>query len=185
METIDNIIIERLGEHQRKLEFIRQNIEKEKNPHHSFNKGSYLIISIAACIAIIIAVSPFFITNEKLYSISVPPPSFTEFRSGNPDKLQSLLNEGKYSQALTIVDSALSEIDFDTQHINTKNPTAEEIYIVNLYNDSKEELEWCKIYILLKLGRKDELDECCQNYLSNKEFTLHMEDTKRILKKIH
>lgn len=185
MENIDITIIERLGEHQRKAEFIHRNLEKKERRPFYVPKASYVIISIAACIALLIAVSPMLFQNDELSNLSVMTPSFTEFRSGSSHQLESLIMDGEYSQALTIVKSELSEIDKDLDSINRTNPSDEDIYLLKLFKDSKEELEWCKIYLLLKLENKEELEICCQEYLNNTELHIHDDDAKKILKKIH
>ena len=185
MENLDAVIIDRLGEHLRKAEFIHRNLEKKERRPFFVPKVRYVIISIAACVALLIAVSPALFMTGSISDISVIHPSFTEFRGGSFDRLESLINEGEYSKAMTIVESELSETDNEIDQINVYDPSDEKNYMLRLYNDRKEELLWCKIYLLLKLENKKDLEICCQDYLNNTEFHHHDDDVMRILKKIH
>lgn len=185
MDSIDTLIIERLGEHQRKIDFVRQNLKKCEHDHLSLGKPTYIIMSVAACIAIIWAVSPVLFKDASVSSIEITPPSFEGYRGAGDNDIEQLINAGEYEAALVKVESELAVCENEFAIMHTAEATPEEMnYIKSLYEAETEELMWCKIYLLAKLGEKDALKRSCVNYLNNNNLTTHREEVEKILKKI-
>lgn len=185
MENIDNLIIERLGEHQRKVAFISAQLKNEQVKRSPFRKTVYAIGVIAACCAILFVVSPLLFKGNSISDMQVETPSFMEYRGSGYEKIENLINENEYSGALEVVDHELAEIEEElSSFMSTEISEEEKIYMTTLCNDKKEELLWCKIYLLMKLGRIHDLKTYCNSYLNNNDFQAHREDVKLILKKI-
>lgn len=181
MENMDTLIIDRLGEHQRKVDFILSNME---NKHLSRRKISYLSVSIAACIAIIVAISPLLFKRNSLADIMIPAPSFTEYRGGDGyEKIEALIEKGNYNEALSLVDAELNKKALEFGAIMAADMSEEEKeYISALYNNDREELLWSKIYLLVKLEKERDLATCCDNYLKNMSFQAYRYEVEEILK---
>lgn len=185
MENIDNLIINRLGEHKRKVDFIEKNINSRRENHFSLRRYSYLILSAAACVAIILAISPMLFKSNSVSDLTLTPPSFAEYRGSSLNKIEFLLNNEQYMDALSTVDFELVELDKDIEFLYSAEMSEEEkIFSISLYNEEKEELMWSKIYLLVKLNREDDLRVSCQNYLKNSDFKKYDSEVDMILKKI-
>lgn len=185
MENIDALIINRLGEHQRKIDFINRNINRHSDIGLSFKKISYTVLSVAACLAIVFAVSPILFKSNNISDISITTPYFTEYRGTSHSNIESLISSGRYEDALSAVNYELAEVEKELQGITSTDMSEdEESYMTGLYKGEKEELIWSKIYLLVKLNKKDDLKSACQNYLNNSDFTIHKSEVENILKKI-
>lgn len=185
MENIDALIINRLGENQRKIDFINRNLNRRNKTNLSFKKISYTVFSVAACLAIVFAVSPMLFKNNSISDISISTPSFTEYRGISLHNIESLISSGHYEEALLLVNSELTDIKNELEEITLLDMSEDErFYLTTLYSEDKEELIWSKIYLLVKLDRECELKNACRNYLNNNEFTRHRLEVENILKKI-
>lgn len=185
MENIDALIINRLGEHQRKIDFINRNLNKQRGSDFSFKRISYAVLSVAACLAIIFAISPMLFKSNNISDISVTAPSFTEYRGSSINDIEHKINRGQYEDALSSVNSELLEIENELQNMSTiEMDEAEKSYTTTLYEGEQEELIWSKIYLLIKLDRKDDLEIACHSYLNNSNFSKHILEVKNILKEI-
>lgn len=185
MENIDNLIINRLGENQRKVEFINRNINKLSKTVFSFKKISYTAFSVAACLAIIFAVSPILFKSSNISNMSVTTPSFSEYRGTSLNNIELQICSGRYEDALSSVSLELAEVEKELREISsTEMSDDEKSYTTALYKEEKEELMWCKIYLLVKLNMKGDLKHSCQNYLNNNDFKNHTSEVKSILEKI-
>lgn len=185
MENIDALIINRLGEHQRKVDFISRNINRHRGTDFSFKRIGYTVLSVAACLAIIFAISPMHFKSNNISDISVTAPSFTEYRGSSFIDIENKINSGLYEDALSSVNSELLELENELQNMSPiEMDEAEKFYTTALYEAEQEELMWSKIYILIKLDRKDELKTACQNYLNNNNFDKHLPEVNNILKEI-
>lgn len=185
MKNIDDLIVDRLGEHHRKLDFISKNMEVKKNKHFQLRKISYPLISIAACIAIMIVISPSLFRGNSISSISISDPSFTEFRGDGFEKIVSLIDEENYVEALPLIDEELNKVIVEIESIKSADMSEEEkVYVLALYDVCNEELLWTKIYLLVKLEKEMDLRLCCNNYLKNNSFQAYRAEVKKILKQI-
>ncbi len=183
MENIDTLIINRLGEHQRKVDFISYNLEHKRIIRSPLRKISYLSVSIAACIAILFAASPLLFKSNSLSDITVSAPSFTEYRGDGFEEIESLIKECNYIKALSLVDAELNKNANEIGAIMSADMSEEERqYTLALYNNGKKELLWSKIYLLVKLKKENDLELCCENYLRNSSFQAHRDDVEEILK---
>lgn len=185
MENMDAIIIDRLGEHQRKVDFINRNINRRRGTIFSFKKINYTVLSIAACLAIVFAVSPMLFKSTNISDISVTAPSFTEYRGSSLNDIESKINSGHYEEALSLVNIELAKIEKELGNVSVDKMSADEVaYTIALYEGEQEELMWSKIYLLVKLNRTNDLELVCQKYLDNSNFDNHTPEVDNILKKI-
>lgn len=184
MENMDTLIINRLGEHQRKVDFINRKLRRN-GTIFSFKKINYTVLSVAACLAILFAVSPMLFKNKNIPDISVTTPSFTEYRGYSFNEIEDKINSGLYEDALLSINSELLELENELQNMSTiEMDETERSYTTALYEAEQEELIWSKIYLLIKLGRKDDLEIACHSYLNNSNFSKHLLEVKNILKEI-
>lgn len=185
MENIDNIIINRLGEHQRKVDFIKRNVSTHSSHTFNIRKFTYTLVCAAACVALFFVISPFLSKNNSVSDISVSSPSFSEFRGAGVKEIETLLSSGQNEEALTVVNKELDELYTEVNSLSTAEMSEEEnTYMSSLYSMEIEELMWTKIYLLLKLNKAAELKDACKNYLNNSTFTAHKSEVEKILKKI-
>lgn len=184
MDNIDTLIIERLGEHQRKVDFVVKNIKGDEPKRHPFGIRKYVILSVAACLALILAVSPILYKDNSIADMAIPSPSFDGYRGSGDNDIERLINDGDYDKALVEVDSELAELDHELTTVASKDISDELEYIKSLYISEKDELLWCKIYILVRLDKKSEVENVCRNYLDNGELSAHRKDVERTLKEI-
>lgn len=185
MDNIDALITNRLGEHQRKIDFINRNLNRRNKTDLSFKKISYTVLFVAACLAIVLAVSPMLLKNNSISDISISTPSFTEYRGTSLNNIESLINSGQYERALLLVNSELTDINNELEKIFSADMSEDEkFYMTSLYRGEKGELIWSKIFLLVKLDRTDELKHNCQSYLNDNDFTKHRSEVENILKKI-
>lgn len=185
MENIDTQIINRLGEYQRKVDFINRNINSYGGFEFSIKRINYMVLSVAACLAIVFAISPMFFKSNNISDISVTVPSFTEYRGSSFNDIEDKINRGLYEDALSVVNTELLEIEKEFQNMSTTEmDNDEKYYTIALYEREQEELIWSKIYLLIKLDRKDDLEVACQSYLNNSNFDKHILEVKNILKEI-
>lgn len=184
MDNIDAFITNRLGEHQRKIDFIDRNLNRHSKTGSSFKKTSYAILSVAACLAIVLTVSPMLFKSNNISDISITAPSFTEYRGTSLNNIESLISSEQYERALLLVNSELTDINDELEKISSADMIEDEkVYMTSLYRGETEELIWSKIYLLVKLDRNDDLKHHCQNYLNNNEFIKHRLEVEDILKK--
>ena len=184
MDNVDTLIIERLGEHQRKVDFVVKNMKKNGPNRHAFGKSTYVILSVAACLALILAVSPIFKDNS-IADMAIPSPAFDGYRGSGDNDIERLINDGDYEKALVEVQKELTILDHELTTFDTPKASSEESeYIKSLYISEKDELLWCKIYILVRLDKKSEVENVCLNYLDDAELTAHRKDVERTLKEI-
>jgi len=185
MDNIDTVIIERLGERQRKVDFIARNIDDIKSKRFSWGKTAYTIMSVAACFALIVAVTTILFRSDSISDMDVAVPSFEEYRGAGCDEIERLINTGDYEIALAKVESELKGCGSEFETIESEGGSDEEIeYMKALYAEGRDELIWCKIYLLVKLDKKSELKIACRNYLEDGELTVHKIEVEQILEKI-
>ena len=186
MEYIDNIIINRLGERQRKVDFINKNIRRRNGMNYSFRRIGYTMVSVAACAVIIFVMSPILFKSHSISDTPMATPSFTEHRGTGNNEIESLLSSEKNQEALLVVNRELDELKREIQSLPLSEMSEEEKrYTTDLYEGKLEELLWCKIYLLVKLDRKDDLRDACRNYLINSNFSLHKTEVESIMERIN
>lgn len=185
MENIDNFIIDRLGEHQRKIDFINRSINERGKIMFLFKRAGYTILSMAACLAAVFALFPELFKSNDISDMSLITPSFPEYRGASFANIESQISGGQYDDALSSVNLELCLIENELVKItSTEMSHDEKLYMTTLYKDEKEELLWSEIYILVKLNKKDLLKLACENYLNNNDFERYRPEVAKILKKI-
>lgn len=183
MDSLDLLIIDRLGEHKRKADFISRNLRERCGNHIPYAKIVYAILSVAACLVIAMAISPLLFNGGSLQRISITEPSFTGYRGNGYNRIETAINDGNYDAALSMVEVALSETERKIDVLSDAASGDEETeYLTALANDEKEQLLWAKIYLSVKLNKKDTLITACHKYLDNSMFYVHKKEVEHILK---
>lgn len=184
MENIDSLIISRLGEHRRKVDFINSSMKARQLKSNLFHKMGPAILSVAACAIILLTIFPQILMNDPFPEISISAPEFPEYRGDGYDSIAAAIRSGNYTEALSLVDGALSDTEAELALLSPDDePDKENEYLIALYNETNENLLWCKIFLLVNLERKDDLAACCDKYLKNSSFTTHRTEVKKILEK--
>lgn len=185
MENIDTLIINRLGEHQRKVDFINCYFNRRSNTMMSFKKISYSLLSIAACLAIVAFISPILFNSDNFSNLKIPMPSFQEYRGTTFRNIELHINNEQYEDALSSINLELIDVESELRDISSIEMSEdEEAYLTSLYRGEQEELIWSKIYVLAKLGKKNQLKDTCIKYLHNNDFRQYKSDVENILSKI-
>lgn len=200
MDNPDKLIISRLGEHQRKLDFIVRcerdekcdNVHGEKSGNSGgkrhipsvFRKTMYALISAAACAVVFLIVYPM-LKSGSLSEMQLPQPALSEYRGAGMSRLSLLMEEKKYEEALQLTDVELFALDSEISEIAGPDASIEEKrYAEALYGASREDLLWCKIYILTRLEKENDLKICCEEYLHNSDYETYKDDVEKIMKKM-
>lgn len=186
METTDTLIIQRLGEYQRKREFITRNLNQQRNVWETPKRVFYYLAAAAACIAVAVAVLPGLLGSNSLSSLNLAEPSFSEYRGGGQySDIAQAIEANEFDKALSLTNSTIAEVEAEQAAIiATEDGDEEKEYLLALGSESLDELYWTKIYLLAKLGKKDALRQCCANYLDVNQFGRHCEEVQKILGKI-
>lgn len=185
MENLDKLIADRLGEHQRKVDFVSERMNQKQADGSKWSKWR-VTLSVAASIAIIIALYP--MLTQRGGGMDVTPPDFTEYRGGSAgfEEIEHLIAAENYDKALAVVNQKI--IDMEVDHIlfapGKKADKAEAEYEEALYHSRREELMWSEIYLLVKIDEPDELSLSCRKYLEEPSYNVHREEVEKIFKKI-
>ncbi len=184
MNNIDSLIIRRLGEHQRKVDFINSNMKTQQSKSNLFHKMVPAILSVAACAIILLTIFPQIFMNDSFPEISISAPEFSEYRGNGYDSIAAAIRSGNYTEALSLVDGALLDTEVELALLSLADEANKENeYLIALYNETNENLLWCKIFLLVNLERKDDLVASRDKYLKNSSFTMHRAEVKKILEK--
>ncbi|MGM9815937.1 MAG: hypothetical protein ACI304_02615 [Lepagella sp.] len=184
MEDIDAIIIDRLGEHQRKVEFVTENLTRAKARRHPLRGMKTSMIWAAASLLIILLISPMIIKSIGGSSDSLTEPTFSEYRGAGSNEIEALIKAGEYEKALETTERELATIHRELDAIPTSEMSLEEReYTLALYDAELEEMLWCKIYLLHQLERQSDLDACCKEYLSHESFSKNRKEVEGLMKK--
>lgn len=182
MDDLDNLIIDRLAEHQRKLEILNKFQDANKPAHILSRKKLILVSSIAACIALALFLSPFFSQKDYLSGVSLTEPSFTEFRGSGFNEIEALIAKGDYNKALPIVDRELFLLNDEMEgYMSDDTTNKEKEYTLLLFDMERDELLWSRIYLLAKLRKTKDLKLSCRKYLKDNTLQSHRQEVEEIL----
>lgn len=181
--NVDKLIIDRLGERQRKVE--RMDILEKASARGRKRNMSilYTAISIAACIALVAIVNPF--ANDNRRDFAMTRPDFSTFRAALPELVQveAFIDAGEYYKALDLVEVKLEESDGCIKRAE-KEPMFDDEEWMYEYKAEKllnAELRWTYIFLLVMVECDHTAVKQLKRYLKDEEYCLHREDAKDML----
>lgn len=180
---VDKLIIDRLGERQRKVERMDV-LEKASARGRKRNMSIlYTAISIAACIALVAIVNPF--ANDNRRDFAMTRPDFSTFRAALPELVQveTLIDAGEYYKAIDLVEVKLKESDNNIKYAERKPMFDDEEWMYE-YKAEKllnAELRWTYIFLLVMVECDHTAVKQLKRYLKDEEYCLHREDAKDML----
>lgn len=181
--NVDKLIIDRLGERQRKVERMDV-LEKASARGRKRNMSIlYTAISIAACIALVAIVNPF--ANDNRRDFAMTRPDFSTFRAALPELVQveAFIDAGEYYKALDLVEVKLKESDKNIKYAE-KEPMFDDEEWMYEYKAEKllnAELRWTYIFLLVMVECDHTAVKQLKRYLKDEEYCLHREDAKDML----
>lgn len=181
--NVDKLIIDRLGERQRKVERIGA-MEKASARGRKRNMSIlYTAISIAACIALVAIVNPF--ANDNRRDFAMTRPDFSTFRAALPELVQveAFIDAGEYYKALDLVEVKLKESDKNIKYAERKPMFDDEEWMYEYKSEKllNGELRWTYIYLLVMVECDNTAVKELKRYLKDEEFCLHREEAKDML----
>lgn len=181
--NVDKLIIDRLGERQRKVE--RMDVFEKASARGRKRNMSilYTAISIAACIALVAIVNPF--ANDNRRDFAMTRPDFSTFRAALPELVQveAFIDAGEYYKALDLVEVKLKESDKNIKYAE-KEPMFDDEEWMYEYKAEKllnAELRWTYIFLLVMVECDHTAVKQLKRYLKDEEYCLHIEDAKDML----
>lgn len=181
--NVDKLIIDRLGERQRKVERMDV-LEKASARGRKRNMSIlYTAISIAACIALVAIVNPF--ANDNRRDFAMTRPDFSTFRAALPELVQveTLIDAGEYYKAIDLVEVKLKESDNNIKYAEREPMFDDEEWMYE-YKAEKllnAELRWTYIFLLVMVECDHTAVKQLKRYLKDEEYCLHREDAKDML----
>lgn len=183
---IDNLIISRLGERQRKLNLMKDfqhklTVERKKN-----KSKSLIIVSVAASLIIALTLFPSIyrhFSSGSNYNLVLTTPDFNGYRGNGVDLIEISINDGNLQRAKNLVDLSIMQSRAEINNIMNSDTGNEEEknYLLDLENDYLEELMWTRIFIFYKMQNKELILSSCQEYMQQDEYKHHREEVNSIL----
>lgn len=179
----DNRIVERLAERERKLEKIGVWNRNSSRGRYSV----YSMIAVAACIALVIVLSPFDAgKGNVMEELGIEHPRFGGFRAASAElvEVERLLDDGKVYEALDMNEGLLKKSDKDIKELENAPMYDDEEWMYEyqsekLYNG---ELRWSYIYLLVVVECENTAVKELKKYMKEMEFCTHHDEASRLLK---
>lgn len=175
MEQNDNIIIERLGELRRKQDFTSAMMaETRRTRTMPWVSAAAAVLVLAVIVSVTMMRSPF-------DGIALPEPDLTEYRGSQASEIQYSIEAGDWLSALEATEAELDSLrPFDAQGLSDD----ERDYLDALYNTRLEELQWTRIYLLVKLDKRDDIRQASGQYLALDPPAERRDALQRLLEKL-
>lgn len=182
--TVEERIIKQLGRRKEMQDRINQ-WEKPATPIVTIRR-SLIALAIAACAAIILVVRPFSKSAEisPLDQLGIEQPMLSDFRAANPTcaDIDISLEQKDYDKAILLINECLRLSNEDLRQLQEMNTLPDEtlLYEKELAIAHNYQLQWARIYTLVRLGRCEEAIEDLKFFVSLKGE--HSKDAKALLK---
>lgn len=182
--TVEERIIKQLGRRKEMQDRINQ-WEKPVAPIVTIRR-SLIALAIAACAAIILVVRPFSKSAEisPLDQLGIEQPILSDFRAANPTcaDIDISLEQKDYDKAILLIDECLRLSNEDLRQLQEMNTLPDEtlLYEKELAIAHNYQLQWARIYTLVRLGRCEEAIEDLKFFVTLKGE--HSKDAKALLK---
>ena len=180
-DEMQQLIVSRLGERQKKIERMQQ-MERSSKKRIMFPAS---IALVAACIIGFIFLIP---TSQvsPLDELRIEPTT-SVFRgsSAEKDAIVNLVNHKEYEKALEKTQELLHQSDVIITEINAD--INEDMDEESVYEEQQEQIEnsdlrWLYIYLLVRNGKNEEAMEQINTYLARPVYAIHGEDAQALLK---
>lgn len=182
--TVEERIIKQLGRRKEMQDRINQ-WEKPVAPIVTIRR-SLIALAIAACAAIILVVRPFSKSAEisPLDQLGIEQPMLSDFRAANPTcaDIDLSLEQKDYDKAILLINECLRLSNEDLRQLQEMNTLPDEtlLYEKELAIAHNYQLQWARIYTLVRLGRCEEAIEDLKFFVSLKGE--HSKDATALLK---
>lgn len=190
-DSLTRLIVDRLGERQRKLDRMAEWAEWSKTRRVRL---TYWGTAVAACVAVFLIVFPMERSAlSPLDELKLDYNLSENFRSASPEteRIESLISERDYAKALRIVQSELYASDKSARETYSRWKDAkgesgteeyEYDYRVSMLHNS--ELRWLYIWLLVRTEDFHKAVEQLEIYLHHKEFCANPRDAQMLLETI-
>lgn len=182
--TVEERIIKQLGRRKEMQDRIDQ-WEKPAAPIVTMRR-SLIALAIAACVAIILIVRPFTKSADisPLDQLGIEQPMLSDFRAANPTcaDIDLSLEQKDYEKAILLINESLKLSREDLKKLQEMNTLPDEtlLYEKELAIAHNYQLQWARIYTLVRLGRCEEAIEDLKSFVNIKGE--HSKDAKALLK---
>ena len=176
-DELEQRIADRLGKRQEKLEQM-ESWEKAKI------RPLYMVLAAAACIVAVVLMRPLWTTAPSpLDELGIEAPQFSDFRAASPEvkKIEQMMEEGKYEEALVRIRKSLELSDWTLAELAGVADAWDSEEMDRLENS---ELRWTYIYLLIKTGDTKEARKQLKIYLKDRTHCEHREEAKELLEKL-
>ncbi len=190
-DALDELIVSRLGERQKKL---RRMEEMEHQIHRTapiMRTVTWATVMAVACLTAFLVVSPLFRSSvSPLDELGIEQPTLTAYRAAAEEmaEINRLMERGDYEQALTKTEKALRQSDLAIREIADMAdawPDDESMeYEERLERTNNSELRWTYIYLLVKSDRLKDARRELRRYLKAADYCAHETEAKALLEKI-
>lgn len=178
----DKLIIERLGEHKRKLNLLDKYLSSRNDKFRLTHKVLFSALAAAAVIALVLLVAPAIFAPSPFDSLNLQQPEFSQYRGADIfDDIEKDLATGNYSHALELANQARITYQSELERACECEPTDEVKYQISLYNAYLEDIAWTQIYLLYKIKDKDALTASCNAYLEHADYQEYRAQVENIL----
>ncbi|MGM9929376.1 MAG: hypothetical protein ACI35P_15640 [Bacillus sp. (in: firmicutes)] len=187
-DDITQIITERLGERQRKLDKMAE-WESEALKYHKYRRVS-VRSAIAACLLIgLVLTHTLWQKESPLKKLGINNPTITEFRAAYPEMktINRMISYNKLDSALCLTEKVLMESDLHIYELEEQNRDVEDeelLYETELQKSLNSELRWIYIYLLVKTERNNEARNQIEIYLANKKYCEHEKEASALFEEI-
>lgn len=189
MDNLDLLIVERLGERDRKI----KRIEKW-NTYNSGLKTTYAVISVlsvAACLAFVFLVASPWTDNESGDNINDLDISLDRnyFRSADSEmkEVMGSIDKKQYEIAIQQCKELLEQSDIILSQLESNKPNVmdeEQEYELEMQKAENEEIRWTYIFLLVKNNEATEALEHLDRYIEGSNRSAHMDEALALREKI-
>lgn len=178
----DKLIIERLGEHKRKLNILEKFLNSRNDKRRTIHKVLLSSMAAAAVIALILLLAPSIFAPSPLDSLHLQQPQLAQYRGADIfDDIEKDIASGNYSHALELADQARITYQSELERACECEPTDEVKYQISLYNAYLEDIAWTQIYLFYMTKDKDALTASCEAYLKHPDYQEYRAQVENIL----
>lgn len=180
---VDERIVERLGEHARKMRLMR-GWERKRGRN---GIARYAFMAVAASVAVLLVTTFFWGGNGNVIDeLGIEAPQMEAYRSAMPQltEIDNLINNGKYYEAVDAAEKALENSNWliEQMEMFPMEDDEEWEYQYHAEKSLNSEIRWVYIYALIMVESEKLAVKELKKYLKDEEFCKHKEDAELMLK---
>lgn len=192
--TLEDRIIDRLKrneEMRQRIADMEQASETQSRPIATWSiPHSAIALSLAACLAIVIYVAPWAtktVEQSPLDALDIALPTLTEYRAGSATsaEIDSLMSAQQYETSLALIERALVLADEELATLKESNSDGTDetiLYEEELMEAHHYQLQWMRIYVLVRLERNKEAISALTQYVTI--IGDHQAEAKQLLERL-